>query len=69
MKVINKSFAPITIVIETEQEAKILWHLLNMNAVQSKESYCKSNQLSDDFLNSSKVDDMWKTFNIAYGGK
>ncbi len=62
MKVTRKetppAFEPIVIVIETEQEAIQLWHILNCGTGESMKDYIKDNSL--DF-NIGLKDGMWDT--------
>jgi len=63
MKAIREvGFQPITIIIETEEEAFRLWHLLNTNE-SNLDSYALSHNISSLDL---ATDEMWRIFNKVY---
>jgi hypothetical protein len=59
----TQQFSPITIVIETEKEANVMWHVLNQGF--SAGPYLKEAFLQDG-IDVSLKDKMWKVFNDAY---
>jgi len=60
----EKEFNPITITLESEEEADILWHVLNTGLTRSPEEYVQCYGLTvEEIL---KKSDMWRVFNVCH---
>ena len=62
----KNAFKPITIVIDTEEEATTLWHLLNCAHTQSMKEYLEEWRPRDANVKPSNSLGMWSKFDKEY---
>ena len=59
----RKGFAPVILTIETEEEANLLWHLLNNAPTRSFQEYLTDYQKG---INVADKTNMWKVLNNGF---
>lgn len=60
----NKTFSPITIVLETKEEAEMLWHLTNCGLGMTLSAYMK--ECDEPVKFRSLKDDLWHDINEEF---
>lgn len=63
----GKKFQPITLIIETEEEAEKLWHYLNMPCGSSLEEYANDRPFIEEI--DTFIYELWKVLDLKYTPK
>lgn len=64
-KIIKNGFKPFTITIETEDEAKILWHKFNVSSTRTLKDYYRDEGI-DEGIDENAHERMWECINKVF---
>ena len=60
----GKEFSPITITLETREEADLMWHMMNCGVDRSLMAYAGEKKLEEDWI--FLKTEMWKCLDNSY---